>query len=514
MFNKQICVLLIWILTCTSGMAQTIEVNNTRELELKIREAQPGTTFSLSRGEYKDIQLIVEQSGTEENPVVIKAKQPGQVVFCGDVKVELKGDHITLSGIYFRDGARDAKEWRSHGPGLVAIYGSYNRVTQCAFHCFDTANSAYVTTSVREDGTFPTHCRIDHCSFTEKITFDQVINLNNTAKADKTPGAKAAGPMYHRIDHCFFANPKKPGNAGGGIRIGYWRKDDGRCLVDSNLFMRQDSEPEIITSKSRENVYYANTFLNCRGTLNFRHGDKQVAINNFFIGDDTKYEYGGMFVWGSEHLIAANYFELPTTIKSRGNAALYLNPGARASEHALAFNISICNNTFGPVNGHAIHFQPLTDRRMETCSAKQLKFEYPSDIRLYSNAFAKTTGEYTLFKNDDLEKNALQWSGNISTTKNFGMSVKDGIMVCKKGKVHKQPYVVYEKGGTFDIPGIPEYVFMKANSFIDNKPLTFEEVGPHWLTEIPGTYAQTGKLSKDVQQRFKEVISKRTNKKR
>lgn len=63
--------------------------------------------------------------------------------------------------------------------------------------------------------------------------------------------------MYHRIDHRFFSNPKKPGNAGGGIRIGYYRKDTGRCIVDSYLFMRQDSEPEIVTSKPQENVYYS-----------------------------------------------------------------------------------------------------------------------------------------------------------------------------------------------------------------------------------------------------------------
>lgn len=506
MVNKQICTLLVLALACITGVAQTIEINSAEELESKIEEARPGTSFLLNSGEYRDIQLVVESSGTKDAPVIIKAKQPGKVVFCGDVKVELKGDYITLSGIYFKNGTRNEQQWRSHGPGLVAIYGSHNRVTQCAFHCFDSANSAYITTTIPESGKVPQYCRIDHCSFTEKITFDQVINLNNTPKADKRPTAKPAIPMYHRIDHCFFANPKKPGNAGGGIRVGYWRKDYGRCLVDSNLFMRQDSEPEIITSKSRENVYFANTFLNCRGTLNFRHGDKQVAIGNFFIGNDRQYEYGGMFVWGSNHLIAGNYFSLPTTIKSRGNAALYLNPGAKASEHALAYNICICNNIFDPINGYSIHFHPLEERRIEYCQQKQVEFEYPHDIKVISNYFnSKKEYRFPLFKNDRLLTNAITWKANVSDTDNFGMKISNGMKVTHKvtEMIALTPVMSYR------IEGIPDEIISKAEKFPTAQPLTFNDVGPDWLKKIPGTYAETGKLSNDVQKNFNEVVRKR-----
>ena len=160
-------------------------------------------------------------------------------------------------------------------------------MTECVFNDFDQVNSAYITTSLTFDKVVPKHCRIDHCVFVGKKTLDQVINLNNGTAAIKD-GSYSGPAMYHRIDHCFFSNPKKKGNAGGGIRIGYYRYDIGRCLVDSNLFQRQDSEGEIVTSKSQENVFYANTILNSQGTLNFRHGDKQVALNNFFISTDEK----------------------------------------------------------------------------------------------------------------------------------------------------------------------------------------------------------------------------------
>jgi hypothetical protein len=187
---------------------------------------------------------------------------------------------------------------------------------------------------------------------------------------------------------------------------------------------------------------------------------------------------------------------------------MYLNTGARGAEHALAFDISICNNTFGPINGYAIHFEPLAERRMEYCRSKSLKFEYPSDIRLHNNTFAASS-EYALFKNENLAKNALKWHHNISATKNLGMTINEGMEVRKKGKTNQAAFEVYQKGGEFDIPGIPEKVFLQANSYLKAKPLTFEEVGPDWLTEIPGTYAQSGKLTKVVQQRFKGVTSKR-----
>ena len=500
---------------------QSVELGNNQNILDKIKSLKPGGVLSLEDGEYKNVKLIVSASGTESLPIVIEAKNPGKVIFSGDAKVELRGDYITLKGISFKDGNRNPNEWKSHGPGLVAIYGSHSRVTECAFHAFDQANSAYITTSVDEYGKFAKYCRIDHCSFTEKITFDQVINLNNTPKADKTPGAKSAEGMYHRIDHCLFSNPRKPGNAGGGIRVGYWRKDFGRCQIDSCLFVRQDSEPEIVTSKSQENVYYANTILNCQGTLNFRHGDNQVAINNFFIGDDEMYDYGGMFVWGSGHLIASNYFQLSTTLKTRGNAALYLNPGAEGVEHALAFNLDIINNVFSNNKGYAIHFSPLKERRIEYCSAKGYEFKSPYNLNFSGNIFHSTSNEYQLFFDEFSQDNReIEWANNYSSTRNFGLEGIDGVqfvspsVLVHDGMDQVNPaieYPIYASTQIKRIEGIDLDLEKLANQGIKGKPLTVDDVGPKWLSQIPGSYFYTGKLSPEIQQKFDQVISGRSS---
>lgn len=475
-------------------------VASAEDLYRAVEKAKPGEMVRIADGTYKDIKLIVNNSGKPGLPVTIKAENPGNVFFTGDAKVEMRGEHLVLEGIWFKDGNREIRTWKSHGPGLVAIYGSYNRVTACVFDCFDEANSAYITTSLTAEGKVPQYCRIDHCSFTDKITFDQVINLNNTAKAIKD--GSAGGPaMYHRIDHCFFSNPPKPGNAGGGIRIGYYRNDLGRCLIDSNLFMRQDSEAEIITSKSQENVYYGNTYLNCQGTMNFRHGDHQVAINNFYIGNDQQFGYGGMFVWGSKHIIACNYFELPETIKSRGNAALYLNPGAMASEHALAFDMLIANNTFKNVNGYAIHFNPLDERRKEYCRENQLQFQTPHQLLLKGNLFLRDKPYgYPFFKDDYFVKNKDYWVDNVAIGAETGVPVDM--------KANSAFYQSVKVEGVKAIEGIPIELNTLINNGITGKPLTWAEVRPYWLKEMPGTYAPSGKLSADRAAKFKEVIKR------
>lgn len=505
-----------FLITSFFGNAQNqnfIKVSNNEEILNTISHLKPGDCLLLKSGEYKNMKLVVENSGVENAPILIKAESPGEVFFTGDVKVELKGNYIQLDGIYFKNGNRNPNEWRSHGPGLVAIYGSYNRITQCAFHAFDEADSAFITTSLTKEGKVPQHCRIDHCSFTDKTTFDQVLNLNNTFQTTKTGEPGIA--MYHRIDHNYFSNPKKPGNAGAGIRVGYWRKDYGRCLIDNNVFDRQDSEAEIITSKSMENVYYNNTFLNCQGTLNFRHGDKQVALNNFFITNDTKYEYGGMFVWGSNHVIASNYFELDRTINSRGNAALYLNSGTVGDEHALAFNIILANNIFANNNGSDIDFQALSERRKEHCVQLGIPFETPRDISFLGNIFYYNGQSNLVFFNkiSNQDRN-ITWENNWAYGKKLGIEKNKGInensftMTKELNGIFKTSSFKNSTITTYTIEGIDLNISDIASGGVQGKPKAFTEVGPDWLKTNPSMYAETGKLSPEMAIRLAK-LSKR-----
>lgn len=512
---KQTFVILLLSFLAAAADGKNIRVSTVPAVQAALPGLQPGDKLLLQNGAYKDLQLIVANSGRKENPIEISAENPGKVFITGDAKVELRGEHISLKGFYFKDGARNPRTWKTHGPGLIAIYGSFNRVTECMFNDFDEAHSAYITTSLSEDGKVPAHCRIDHCSFINKLTFDQVINLNNTFKKDTLRGGPA---MYHRVDHCFFSNPKKPGNAGGGIRIGYFRLDTGRCLIDSNIFMRQDSEPEIITGKSQENIYYANTFLNCRGTLNFRHGDRQVALNNFFISTDSLYEYGGMFVWGSGHLIANNYFSLKKTIASRGNAAIYLNPGLPASEHAQAFDIRIQNNIFNYVNGYAVHFSPMIPQRLQFFPTAEVSALLPRDIVLENNCFySGQMWGFPFFSNPYPEETkTINWKNNTYFGQRTGLPVTKGL---QKGKKHGHILPLQNKSGCvagakiapntcsgFD--GMLFDINTSVKNGIKGRPLDKTEILPTWMHGEVGDYCKTGLLTNEQKQRLLKITNK------
>lgn len=505
---KRLSLIATWLLcffwVAPAAFAEIIKVSTVEALQKAATGVKEGTTIRMEDGVYANVKLIVTGNGTEKSPVVIEAANPGKVFFTGDVKVELRGDYVTLSGVYFKDGSRNQKEWKSHGPGLVAIYGSHCRVTDCLFYRFDDANSAYITTSLDENGEVPQYCRIDHCAFIEKATLDQVINLNNTPK--KMDEGEPGIPMYHRIDHCYFSNPPKKGNAGGGIRVGYWRKDFGRCLIDNNVFERQDSEAEIVTSKSRENVYYNNLFINCRGTLNFRHGDDQVALCNSFLSTDGMYGYGGMYIWGSGHLVANNYFNLQSTLKDRGNAAMYFNVGPKASEHALAYDIQVIKNVFENIEGEDLHLAPHRERREESFGKERV--ELPHDIWFTENLFiGKPNKKFTVVNNMHDNVKANHWINNYYMGLETGIAQQiqglDNAKLQRNTKSKSLQFMGYKPLTVKDL------ITEKVKSKIEGIDLNFREiiasgqtgatirktdVGPAWATDqLPGDYAKTGK---------------------
>ncbi len=477
-----------------------IPVSSVYSLFNAAKDLKPGDVIELAAGTYKDVKLVINDSGVKNNTIEVRAADGGQVFITGDSKIELRGDYVELGGIYFKDGNRKSSEWGSHGPGLVAIYGDHCRVHDCLFYAFDTVDSAYITTSLDSaTSPVPHYAHIERCAFIGKTTMDQVINLNNAyANTADRPGGEA---MYHRINNCYFSNPKKyqTNNPGGGIRIGYKRHDMGRCLVDHNLFVRQNSETEIITSKSQQNVYYKNTFKNCQGTFNFRHGDKQVAICNYLYSTDTNNDYGGMYIWGNNHIVAGNYFNITRTLAERGNSAMYFNLGIEGEleEHALAHSMLILQNDFVNTNGTDINFESLYDRRHDTFG-DDMKFPY--GIKFVANRFvadpARTKG---VIEDSFLVAGNQTWVDNIYNGMPLCATDKDERVIdglsfasfltpkhCEKpfsmaGKDWLS-YLPYNTIEGVEIDGKP----LDIKSLIDNSSsmpaLTSSEVGPSWST--------------------------------
>src|SRR5690554_4373081 len=114
---------------------ETFSASTNEEVYGAVKRLKPGDTLLLEDGAYNGLNLIVTCSGEAGSPITIKAANPGAVFITGDARVELRGQHLILKGLFFKDGDRDVTQWKPHGPGLVAIYGSHNRVTGCVFDC-------------------------------------------------------------------------------------------------------------------------------------------------------------------------------------------------------------------------------------------------------------------------------------------------------------------------------------------------------------------------------------------
>ncbi len=391
-----------------------IPVSSVYSLFTAVQNLSPGDVVELAAGTYTDVKLVISDSGEENNTIEIRAAEGGEVVISGDSNIVIRGDYVEFSGIVFKDGARKESEWSSHGPGIVAIYGDHCHIYDCLFYAYDSADSAYITTSLDSlESDVPLYVHIERCAFIGKTTLDQVINLNNAySNSTDRPGGD---PMYGRVSYCYFSNPQKTqsNNPGGGIRIGYKRHDVGRCLVDHNLFVRHDSETEIVTSKSQQNVFYKNTIKNCQGTLNFRHGDGQVAINNYFYSTDNIYGYGGMYIWGNNHIVAGNYFNLSETLDSRGNSAMYFNLGIEGEleEHALAHSMVVMKNDFVNNNGTDVNFESLYDRRYESYGDAMC---FPYGIKFVGNRFVADPTKTQGVMEDSFEVSGNQtWIDNM-----------------------------------------------------------------------------------------------------
>ena len=120
-------------------MADNITVGTTQDLVNAALTVKPGDTILLADGTYRNLRLSVNTDGTNDKMITIKAQNPGKAYISGNSAIELRGDYIHLSGLYFKDGSRNPGEWKTHGPGIVSIYADHCEISDCLFYDFDKA---------------------------------------------------------------------------------------------------------------------------------------------------------------------------------------------------------------------------------------------------------------------------------------------------------------------------------------------------------------------------------------
>jgi len=294
--------LLLWLtlpfLALPSFAAETKPVATTRKeapvlvttmaaLQKAVSEAKPGDVITVADGNY-DQGCLLKGKGTKDKPIVVRAQTLGQVGISKPVTIQ--GSYVTLLGVRF------SKQGRVHMRGVGL------RLSRCSMSNIETGK--WVTND-------PTsrNIEVDHCLFEKKEN-----NLKRSRDCQLIQIIVQNKGEGHHIHHNHFRDiPKGKGNGFETVQLitqgNPFNPTGGDCgtVIEDNLFERCNGEAEIISVKSSGNIVRRNTFRECRGSLVLRHGHRNLAVANIFIGGKETGS-GGIRLQGKDQVVANNYF--------------------------------------------------------------------------------------------------------------------------------------------------------------------------------------------------------------
>ena len=290
---------LIFLFSCKN----TVEIISTAvsdksALTKAITDAKPGDNIVMANGVWKDVQIKMTTSGTEGQPITLSAETPGEVHLQGQSNLQLGGDHIIINGLYFNNG---------HSPSRSVIEFAIDdkvanncTVTNCVIENYNQKQRNHQDLWILLKGR---NNQVDHCYLAGKS------NRGPTVRVDLEGNQNINN--YHKIlNNHFGPRPPKGGPSAETIQIGnsYTSMCPSYTLVANNLFDECNGEVEVISSKTNFNEFRNNVFYKSEGSLVTRHGNYCTVDGNYFIGDESSSNEGGIRLIGTGHTVTNNYF--------------------------------------------------------------------------------------------------------------------------------------------------------------------------------------------------------------
>ncbi len=279
-----------------SSKAATYSVSDLSSLNTAIDAVVPGDTIEMEDGIWMDSDIVFDANGTASNPIVLIAKNPGQVTLSGLTDFRIGGDYLIVSGLIFENCIAEETNliaFRRTSSDLA----NHSRLTDCVIK---NCNPTDPTDDYKWIGIFGTYNEVDHCLIENKNHEGACLVV--WSNADEA---------HHHIHHNYFGpSPEGDGNGWETIRIGTssWAQSAGYNLVEHNYFYQRDGEIEIISGKSSFSTYRYNIFKECKGGLTLRHGTDCLVEGNIFFGGDKSGSYGVRTI-DRNHTVINNYFE-------------------------------------------------------------------------------------------------------------------------------------------------------------------------------------------------------------
>ncbi|MDE6711907.1 MAG: polysaccharide lyase 6 family protein, partial [Alistipes sp.] len=306
------------------------------EVAATLRKARAGDRIVVAKGNYRDLELKWRGAGAEGAPVRIEAETPGGVTVGGASTLRLAGRWLEVSGFDFRGGTSPRGAVVEFRCGQDVADDC--RLTECVIDGYNPARRdeaySYVILYGRRN-------RVDHCTFAGKLNLGvTLIVMLNEERSQQN---------FHRIDHNHFApRPVYGSNGAETIRIGTSQQayKSSNTLVEENLFERCDGEVEVVSVKSSDNIIRRNVFYESQGVLALRHGDRNTAEGNLFIGHGIR-NTGGIRIVNAGHRVVGN-----TLVGIAGErffsalAVMNAVPNSLPNRYCLVEDVEIADNLF------------------------------------------------------------------------------------------------------------------------------------------------------------------------
>ena len=285
--------------SCNKGATNQIFVSTESELREAIKNVKAGDDIVLKNGIYKDVEIQFVGEGTKENPINLRAETAGKVFIEGVSSLEISGNYLEVSGLFFRNG---------HSPiqNVIAFRTSKNnvanhsKVSNCVILDFNNLERDKDNLWVQFYGK---HNTLENCYIAGKT------NGGPTVRVD-LKGNQSIRNYHKIINNHFGPRPRKGGARGETIQLGssFTSMSPSHTLIANNLFEECNGEVEIISSKTNFNIIKNNVFYKSEGSVVTRHGNYVSVDGNYFIGDGINEQFGGIRIINTGHWITNNLF--------------------------------------------------------------------------------------------------------------------------------------------------------------------------------------------------------------
>mgnify|MGYP006095108139 CR=1 FL=1 len=420
------------LLFCVTAFGQTT-YNISAPEELEDNTYVAGDIIILANGIYNSNERIdFIGNGTSNNPIIFRAESPGGVKFTGGLQMNVGGDYVVVDGFHWQGGygASNFIQFRNGSD-----YANHSKIQNCVIDGLTVdPNDFEVGTSVKHRWIvlYGTHNTVTNCSFMNKSNAGVMVlvELQYNAEADR------CATVGHTISNNYFYKYAKTDtsltNAGDSetIRIGASDEQNvnTNVVVNNNYFVEADGENEIISNKSKGNLYINNTFRRCRGSLVLRHGSDAIVEGNYFLGEDVD-GTGGIRITDSNHIITDNYIQDCTTVNSQAkwnNGITFIGGGDSnavictatntTNGYQKSENITLSNNTI--INTNAPLFYNTAKGSTDPTGTIENNLIYfaPADPNLSAVISGDTSNSYTNLGT------TLNYTGNVFTGTSLGVT--------------------------------------------------------------------------------------------